>query len=181
MATINYQVKSGDDIYQISNDTLNGLDSLYSILVLNNLNADSDIEALATKTIAVNQAYANATVAQLTIASNTPNNEISIKTNDKQSIYDVCNQTLGTLDQLLSFLQYNSIASVDNDDISMTNVSFNYDDVIDYMTYKTLNTKNIKYSTLPEGIVLPVEIAYLLLNTRGYILLNSGGRIIINY
>ena len=173
-----YKVKSQEDIFTISNTTLNNLDNVINILSQNNLNLNSDLEQIATENIIIDETLATSTSSILNLQSFINSSLIKTKSYSNQSIYDLCLQTTGSLDYIINMLIYNNIENLDNDNLNLQSIIFDYNNIKNYDTYKILKTRNIMYATLQTEISSS-KYSYLKLSD-GYVLLFDGGKIIIN-
>lgn len=179
MATQSYLIKSGDDIFTISNNTLNSLDKLYTILIANEIDINTDIETIATKKLTYDSIYITTTKPAIKTKNPSTSTIILFNTNDGQTIYDTCLQSLGTLDNLVQFLVNNDIETIDNVEVGLRTLIFDYKKVSNYGVYNNLINNNIKYITLSAELIT-TSIAYLL-QSEGYVLLSYGEKIIIKY
>ena len=143
--TRTYQIRNTDDIFSIANKTV-ALDNIYSLLQENDIDIDVDIESISTQYLTYKDIF-KSSIASTKILT-TPSSIINFKGLEGQSIYDVCLQKLGSLDNIVSFLIDNSIESIDDDNVSLKSLYFDYKNVKDYSIYKKLIIKNINYSTI---------------------------------
>ena len=124
-----YKVKSQEDIFTISNTTLNNLDNVINILSQNNLNLNSDLEQIATENIIIDETLATSTSSILNLQSFINSSLIKTKSYSNQSIYDLCLQTTGSLDYIINMLIYNNIENLDNDNLNLQSIIFDYNNI----------------------------------------------------
>ena len=169
------KIQSGQSIYDVSINELNGLDNLLQLLIQNKniTNLDFDLKNIATENIKYDDIYIEKKQAELTLTTSISSTIQNIKTLQGQSIYDICLQSYGSLDLMNKLLKDNNIYNLDSTDISMRNINFDETKVIDKYILDYIYKNKINYST---GINLNMKV---LVTESGIIINTESGQTII--
>lgn len=170
MAIKQYNARFSETIIDVVSKTLKNLDNVYSFIVSNGLGSIEEIlevgEALNYDTTLIQFQDTNLKLNQ-TVVSNFK----TFRTFDNQSIYDLCLNKYGSLDELANFIVQNNFDGINDDDCQLKNVvvlNSKFDNKYSKKNFATL----YHAETISEG--------FLLLNTGDYVLLTNNYKIKIN-
>lgn len=170
-----YTIRDCDTVVDINMKVYNNLNNIYTFIELNS-DKIVDINTDLTQYIGDILYYDASLLKKETIILN-DKNSTTLTTVEKQSIYDLCIQQYGNLDNLYQFLLDNKIDSIDDFNISLTSVIIDNTKIKSNHLREYFEKNNIKIITCSDIVLKKFD--YLLLETDGYILLEDNSKIII--
>lgn len=165
-----YNIRDNENSIDILTKETGNLDNLFSFLSENNI---AGVNAVLTPTTTV-QIDTDWILFDNTILIKTAKKEvdsIKIKTYDGQSVYDVCLQSYGSLDELMQFLKENNKAGVDDADLQLKNVTL-------FTNRTSTKYENKLFSTLSKKEEVSVG-NFILLENGFYLLQENGSKFLL--
>lgn len=173
MAIKQVNIRDAETVVDVVARIYGSLDNLYAFIQANELDNIDEV-LVSTEQLNYDTTLVNFNANQLYVSQVFTPSTFKVKTYDYQSIYDICLQNYGTLDELLTFLQYNNIGSIDDAALNLSAMTI--DNSKYNKIYKDLNI----FCTLSAEAEAVQLSGFLLLNTRGYVLNNDSGKIKLN-
>lgn len=172
MAIKQYNARFGETVIDVVSKTLKNLDNVYSFIVQNNLNSIEEVLAVG---VALN--YDTSLIkfkdTNLGLVQTVISDFKTFKTLDNQSVYDLCLNKCGNLDELANFIVENNFDGINDDDCKLKNV------VVSNSKFDNkYSKKNFVTLYIPDKTVIEEE--FLILNTGDYILQTNNYKIKIN-
>ena len=130
---IDYKIQAGQTIYDLGISTFGTLENLLQLLIQNPSlkNLDYDLNLIATQKIQFSEEYKQKKPAELILSTQINSDIKTLETKKGQSIFDVCLQAYGTLNELSRLLQDNNIYNLNEDDAGRKIINFSKSKVVD--------------------------------------------------
>ena len=168
MAIKDYNVRFDETVVDIVSKTLKNLNDVYSFIVSNNLSSIEEVlnvgEVLKYDTSLIQFEDTNLKLNPTYI-----NEFKTFKTFENQSIFDLCLNKYGTLNELSTFIVENNFDGIDDNNCNLKSVQ------IQNSKYDKTYSKNNFVTLYDENIVFDEN--FLLLNTGSYVLLTNNNKI----
>lgn len=172
MAIKQYNVRYDETVIDVVSKTLGNLNNVYSFIVLNGLSSIEDVLFVG-QVLNYDTTLIQFNDTNLKLNAKNVDEYKTFKTYDNQSIYDLCLNKYGNLDELANFILHNKFDGIDDNDCQLKSVV-----VLNSKFDKTYSKNN--FVTLYKPVTIVEEESLLLLNTGDYVLLTNNNKIKLN-
>ena len=146
----NLQVKNGQTIYDLLLITYGSLELTYKLIAENEniTSIDFDFDSNPNEVVSWDKSYVVSIPGQLErSATIVENNTGTIESADRQTVYDLCLMTYGSIDTLYKLITDNSINTVDDTSLSGLLLTFDKTQVTDNIMLNYINKYGIVMCT----------------------------------
>lgn len=175
------KIQGNQTIYDIVLNSLGGFDDLFYFIRTNESvlgNIDADLGQLVGKKLTYDDIYYVKPAPRISIQSAANVSPVYQKRGlENQSIYDLCLQEYGTLDNLVKMMQDSNIVGTKDPNAAFKKITFNKSIVNDDTIVGVVKRKGYNFSTLIHKEV--TDTKYLLQEDGDNILLEDGFKILL--
>jgi hypothetical protein len=138
-----YKTNKGQNIFDIANSELGGIDNIYNgILKVNNISINDTL----IDNLNIDYDFYTSKIIQIELNVNKNLNKISINCLKGQSVYDVVLSVYSSLDNVINFVRNNNVISLNELDFSGKVVTFDENNLTS--NYKIFKNKGYKFTSI---------------------------------
>lgn len=167
------KIQENKTIYDISNETLGGIDNIYAgILQLNPAitSIDFDLNTIASSLVLYDDSFYSTPTIQIQLDVKKPSPIVVINGLENQSIYDIVLMTYGDLGSVYDFITSNGIVSLNALSVAMKTFTFDSSNTVNGPLFTSIQKSGYTFATLAKNGsgFLQQENLFYILQENGY-------------